>query len=62
MAGRDVNGYTVPLICTTGSVPDNIQYLHSTQPIQDEDESEAEIEYSDEEMSGSDDGLLMDEF
>ena len=54
---RDVNRNTVPVKSTTTSAPDTIQDLreiHTTQ--NDEENSDSEIEYTDEEMdSGSDD-------
>ena len=60
----DGNGYTLPVICSLGTMPDNMLYLHATQSIQDrDDESDADIEDNDEEIgSESDDDMTMDEF
>ena len=58
----DENGYTTPMISSVGLIPDDMQYLHATQVIHDEGDSDGDIEDSSDEIcSGSDDDM-MDEF
>ena len=58
---RDVNGNTVSVVSTKGSVPDNIQNHQTIQTIQDKEESNLEIQYSDEQIISESDDELMDE-
>ena len=58
----DENGYTTPMISSVGPIPDDMQYLHATEVIHDEGDSDDDIEDSGDEIcSGSDDDM-MDEF